>query len=142
MLRPLEQRLGRRLLDHPPGVHYRHLVRDLGDDALYVAVRLLDILARGTATVADLKDAMPVAYNTPDVRFNYPEERKFAAIAEVRANLAKEGAEVNDIDGVRVERPTAGGGAGVEHAGSAGGAGGSRLAGGAGAPEGRGEGPA
>ena len=73
------------------------------DDALYVAVRLLDILARGTTTMADLKDAMPVAFNTPEVRFDCPEERKFAAIAEVKANLATEGAEVDDIDGVRVK---------------------------------------
>jgi phosphomannomutase len=73
------------------------------DDALYVAVRLLDVLARGTATMADLKDAMLVAYNTPEVRFDCPEERKFAAIAEVKANLARDRAEVNDIDGVRVK---------------------------------------
>ena len=72
------------------------------DDALYVAVRLLDILARGTATMAELKDAMPVAYNTPEVRFDCPEERKFGAIAEVKANLAAQGARVDDIDGVRV----------------------------------------
>jgi len=72
------------------------------DDALYVAVRLLAILARGTKTMTELKDAMPVAYNTPEVRFDCPEERKFAAIAEVKANLARERAEVNDIDGVRV----------------------------------------
>ena len=73
------------------------------DDALYVAVRLLDILARGTRTMTELKDAMPVAYNTPEVRFDCPEERKFGAIAEVKANLAQEGAEVDDIDGVRVK---------------------------------------
>ena len=72
------------------------------DDALYVAVRLLDILARGQATMAELKDRMPVAYNTPEVRFDCPEARKFSAIAEIKANLAAEGAEVNDIDGVRV----------------------------------------
>ncbi|MGD9510317.1 MAG: phosphoglucomutase/phosphomannomutase PgmG [Geminicoccaceae bacterium] len=72
------------------------------DDALYVAVRLLDILGRGTRTMTELKDAMPVAYNTPEVRFDCPEERKFGAIAEVKANLAKEGAKVDDIDGVRV----------------------------------------
>ena len=53
--------------------------------------------------MADLKDAMPVAYNTPEVRFDCPEERKFTAIAEVKANLAREGAEVDDIDGVRVK---------------------------------------
>ena len=45
---------------------------------------------------------MPVAFNTPEVRFDCPEERKFATIAEVKAHLAAEGAEVNDIDGVRV----------------------------------------
>ena len=72
------------------------------DDALYVAVRLLDILARGTRTMTALKDAMPVAFNTPEVRFDCPEERKFGAIAEVKANLAREGAQVDDIDGVRV----------------------------------------
>ena len=75
------------------------------DDALYVAVRLLDILARGTRTMVELKDAMPVAFNTPEVRFDCPEERKFAAIAEVKANLAEEGAQVDDIDGVRVNTP-------------------------------------
>ena len=73
------------------------------DDALYVAVRLLDILARGTATMTDLKDAMPVAWNTPEIRFDCPEERKFGAIAEVKAHLAAEGADVTDIDGVRVK---------------------------------------
>ena len=59
--------------------------------------------------MTELKDAMPVAYNTPEVRFDCPEERKFTAIAEVKANLAAERAEVNDIDGVRVKPKTAGG---------------------------------
>ena len=45
---------------------------------------------------------MPVAWNTPEIRFDCPEERKFGAIAEVKAHLAAEGAEVDDIDGVRV----------------------------------------
>ena len=73
------------------------------DDALYVAVRLLDILARGSRTMTELKDAMPVAFNTPEVRFDCPEERKFAVIAEVRAQSApRRGRTVEDIDGVRV----------------------------------------
>lgn len=75
------------------------------DDALYVAVRLLDILARGERSMSAVKDAMPLAWNTPEVRFDCPEERKFAAIEEIKWNLAAEGAEVNDIDGVRVQTP-------------------------------------
>ena len=72
------------------------------DDALYVAVRLLDILARGERTLAQIKDAIPETHNTPEIRFDCPEKRKFEVIEAVRQRLADEGAKVNAIDGVRV----------------------------------------
>jgi phosphomannomutase len=72
------------------------------DDALYVAVRLLDILARGDRPLAALKDAMPVLFNTPELRFDCDEAQKFAVIETVRARLAAQGAEVDATDGVRV----------------------------------------
>mgnify|MGYP005838982919 CR=1 FL=1 len=72
------------------------------DDALYVAVRLLDILARGERRLAELRDAMPTTFSTPEVRFDCPEERKFAAVAELAAALARDGAQVDATDGVRV----------------------------------------
>ncbi|BCX17465.1 MAG: phosphomannomutase [Geminicoccaceae bacterium] len=75
------------------------------DDALYVAVRLLDILARGTRTLAELRDAMPATFSTPEVRFDCPEERKFAVVAELARALARDGAEVDTTDGVRVRTP-------------------------------------
>ncbi len=75
------------------------------DDALYVAVRLLDILARGTRTLAELRDSMPVTFSTPEVRFDCPEERKFAVVAELAGSLARDGAEVDTTDGVRVRTP-------------------------------------
>src|SRR5471032_997163 len=39
------------------------------DDALYAAVRLLGILARGTADLAALRDRLPAVVNTPELRF-------------------------------------------------------------------------
>ncbi|MFW5680179.1 MAG: phosphoglucomutase/phosphomannomutase PgmG [Pseudomonadota bacterium] len=72
------------------------------DDALYVAVRLLDILARGSQTLADYKDAMPAVVNTPEIRIDCPDEKKFDVIAAVKERLAAAGAEVIAIDGVRV----------------------------------------
>jgi phosphomannomutase len=72
------------------------------DDALYVAVRLLGILARGAATLADWRDRMAPLVNTPEIRFDCPDERKFAVVDQVRGRLEKEGARVNGIDGVRV----------------------------------------
>jgi phosphomannomutase len=75
------------------------------DDALYVAVRLLDVLARGERTAADWRDAMPDVVNTPEIRIDCPDERKFDVIREVKERLAAEGAEVDDVDGVRVTTP-------------------------------------
>ena len=72
------------------------------DDALYVAIRLLGILARGEATLAGRRDRMAPVVNTPEIRFDCPDEQKFAVIDQVRARLEEEGAKFNAIDGVRV----------------------------------------
>ncbi|HMR30375.1 MAG TPA: phosphomannomutase/phosphoglucomutase [Geminicoccaceae bacterium] len=75
------------------------------DDALYVAVRLLSILAGGDRTLADLRDAMPPSFTTPEVRFDCDEAVKFKAIEQVKANLEAAGADFDGIDGVRVLEP-------------------------------------
>jgi phosphomannomutase len=72
------------------------------DDALYAAVRLLGILARGEDSLAALRDRLPVVVNTPELRFPCSESRKFAVIDEVRDRLKRAGADMADIDGVRV----------------------------------------
>ncbi len=72
------------------------------DDALYAAVRLLSIVARSAESIAQMRDRLPRVVNTPELRFPCPEERKFAVIDEVRDRLKRAGAEMADIDGVRV----------------------------------------
>ncbi|NQU61976.1 MAG: phosphomannomutase/phosphoglucomutase [Rhodospirillales bacterium] len=73
------------------------------DDALYVAVRLLSAINRSGGSLADIYDRLPVMVNTPEIRFDCAEDRKFAVINEVKERLKKDGGQVNDIDGVRVE---------------------------------------
>ena len=72
------------------------------DDALYAAVRLLGLVARSDESLDQLRDRLPDAVNTPELRFDCADERKFAVVDEVRARLTDEGADVVDIDGVRV----------------------------------------
>lgn len=72
------------------------------DDALYAAVRLLGGLAKRSESLADIRSGLPQPLNTPELRFPCSEERKFAVIDEVRNRLAADGANVSDIDGVRV----------------------------------------
>ena len=49
-----------------------------------------------------MRAALPQVINTPELRFDCDEDRKFAVVAEVKARLAAEGAKVQDVDGVRV----------------------------------------
>ncbi len=72
------------------------------DDALYAAVRLIAASARLGKSVTDLRGAMPDMINTPEMRFQVDEARKFAVVDEIKERLAKAGAQVNATDGVRV----------------------------------------
>ncbi len=72
------------------------------DDALYAAVRLLGIVARMDGQLSAVRRALPQVVNTPEVRFDCDDRRKFKVIEEVAARLKQAGARVADIDGVRV----------------------------------------
>ena len=45
---------------------------------------------------------MPPLVNTPELRFQVDESRKFAVVGEVKERLAASGADVDATDGVRV----------------------------------------
>ena len=72
------------------------------DDALYAGVRLIAASARLGRSVTELRGAMPAMVNTPEMRFQVDESRKFAAIEQVAKRLAGSPADVDDTDGVRV----------------------------------------
>jgi phosphomannomutase len=73
------------------------------DDALYAAVRLLGIVARMDGKLSAVRAALPQVINTPELRFDCDDRRKFEVVAEVAARLKAEGARVADTDGVRVQ---------------------------------------
>ncbi|BBC71541.1 phosphomannomutase [Altererythrobacter sp. B11] len=72
------------------------------DDALYAGMRLIAASVRLGKSVTELRSAMPEMVNTPEMRFQVDESRKFAAIDEVKQRLQGTDAQVNDTDGVRV----------------------------------------
>jgi phosphomannomutase len=75
------------------------------DDGLYAAVRLIAASLRLGQSVTDLRGAMPEMLNTPELRFQVDESRKFAAVEEVKQRLSATDAQVTEIDGVRVTTP-------------------------------------
>lgn len=72
------------------------------DDALYAAVRLIRAASVLGRSVTELRSAMPEMINTPELRFQVDESRKFAVIAEVLDRLEKAGATIDATDGARV----------------------------------------
>ena len=72
------------------------------DDGLYAAVRLLGYLASQPKSLAELRDGLPQPLNTPELRFPCSDTRKFGVVEEVRDRLRKSGADIIDVDGLRV----------------------------------------
>lgn len=75
------------------------------DDAHYAAVRLIRAAHMIGKSITELRGAMPALVNTPEMRFQVDESRKFAVVEEVLERLEAAGADVNRTDGARVNTP-------------------------------------
>jgi len=72
------------------------------DDALYAALRLLEIISKTGKKVSELLGDVPHSVSTPEIRMDCPEEIKFQLVEEVKNRLSEKH-QVIDIDGVRIE---------------------------------------
>ena len=75
------------------------------DDAMYAAVRLIRAVHMIGKPLTQIRGEMPDLVNTPEMRFQVDESRKFAIVDEVLDRLETEGAKVNRTDGARVNTP-------------------------------------
>lgn len=72
------------------------------DDALYAAVQLIEAAGKLGRSITELRGAMAPMVNTPEMRFQVDESRKFAVVEEVLERLSATGADVDRTDGARV----------------------------------------
>ena len=74
------------------------------DDALYAAVRFMNIVASypDGQSLANRFDQIPKMINTPEVRFDCADDRKFDVVKEVTDRLDAAGADYSAVDGARV----------------------------------------
>ena len=97
------------------------------DDALYAAVRMLGIVARLDGKLSAVRDALPQVINTPELRFDCDDTRKFARDRGSRGTAACGRREsVRDRRRARADRRWLVAAARVQYAGGAGGARGGR----------------
>lgn len=74
------------------------------DDAIYAALRLLEILTAEERPLSELLSSLPKRHFTPELRSDCPDDKKFAVIEGLRQALRGTG-DVNELDGVRVTYP-------------------------------------
>jgi len=72
------------------------------DDALYAAIRLLNILHDSDLSLSQLFDQIPKRISTPEIRIPCEDEKKFDVVERVREKLVQDAVSFNDVDGVRV----------------------------------------
>ena len=73
------------------------------DDAIYAAIRLIDVVNRQGKKLSTIRSALPSVINTPELRLPCEGKNKFLMIEQVKEILrGYKDVEVCDIDGVRV----------------------------------------
>lgn len=73
------------------------------DDALYSACRLLEIIASSPLTVSEQFELIPDSVNTPELKIEIADDKKFEFMFRFSADSEFEGARIITIDGLRVE---------------------------------------
>lgn len=75
------------------------------DDAVYSAVRLIEIHSQVKNVGENIFDNIPSGFNTPEVRINCESNSQFEIVEAIKNRLKKNGLDPIEIDGVRVESP-------------------------------------
>ena len=76
------------------------------DDAIYVSLRLVEIITREKLDLIKWKNSLPKVYNTPEIRIDCPEDKKQKVIEKTKAYLEENKDQLNivridTIDGIR-----------------------------------------
>tara|TARA_B110000305_G_scaffold46382_1_gene49356 strand:+ start:173 stop:1546 length:1374 start_codon:yes stop_codon:yes gene_type:complete len=74
------------------------------DDALYTGARLLEILSKSEKSCSENFDKIPVNISTPEININFKKQgQQFEAMEKLSSNINFPNADINTIDGVRVD---------------------------------------
>ncbi|WNZ56300.1 phosphomannomutase/phosphoglucomutase [Microbulbifer sp. MKSA007] len=75
------------------------------DDGIYAAARVLEIMALREQSLDELLDTLPKMHSTPEILLPVEETEKFSLIDQLRDKGNFGNADINTIDGLRIEFP-------------------------------------
>ena len=71
------------------------------DDGIYASLRMLEILSKENIPCSNLLNGYKKYYNTPEIRINVSDEKKWKIIDDVKKYVTNNNYQYIDIDGVR-----------------------------------------
>jgi phosphomannomutase / phosphoglucomutase len=71
------------------------------DDGIYAGARLIEVLSNTDTAVSSLLEGVPKMFNTPEIRVDCPDDKKFEAV-RILTKEFKKSHQVIDIDGARI----------------------------------------
>ena len=74
------------------------------DDAIYAALRLLEILSQSGSKISTLLADIPKVYSTPEIRVDCPDDKKALVVEKIKKHYQNNTGLI-DIDGVRIPFP-------------------------------------
>ena len=72
------------------------------DDALYSAIRLINIVENSDKPLSQMRKELVKTYSTAEIRIECSDENKFQLIEDLKKLLQQNDEKFNDIDGIRV----------------------------------------
>ena len=75
------------------------------DDGIYAGFRVYELLSKSNKKCSELLDGYKKYYNTPEIRIETTDEKKWIIIDKIKDYVINKGYEFLDIDGVRVKFP-------------------------------------
>ena len=72
------------------------------DDAFYAAVKVIELINNNSCKLSDLVDQIPKVFNTPEIRIDTDDNKKFGIISKIFDNQKSIKKNIIGIDGLRV----------------------------------------
>lgn len=72
------------------------------DDGIYAAVRFIELMDKNNFSADEIISALPETVTTPEIFIAVPEHEKFNLIQTLAQSFCIDGAQVNNLDGLRV----------------------------------------
>ncbi|MBL6665359.1 MAG: phosphomannomutase/phosphoglucomutase [Rickettsiales bacterium] len=73
------------------------------DDALYAAIRIINIVSNLDTKLSDLRKTLPQTCSTPEIRIDVAEENKFQIVEDLKEKLKEKQIDFSDVDGIRAD---------------------------------------